>query len=67
MKTLIISLCLAMVLAISLGGCALGSASAAYAMRAKTAEELSPEAEDRIVEKIKADLKLWMKAEMAKE
>ena len=64
MKTLI-SLCL--VLAISLGGCALDSASAAYSLRAKTAEELSPDAEDRLVEKIKADLKLWMKSEMAKE
>ena len=50
-----------------MGGCALGSASAAYAVRAKTADELSPVAEDRIVTRIKADLKLWLQAELAKE
>lgn len=34
-----------------LSGCAVGSASAAYSMRAKTASELTSEAEDRIIQK----------------
>ena len=34
-----------------ISGCALGSASAAYSMRAKTAAELTSEAEDRIIQK----------------
>ena len=61
MKSLI---CLCLALLILLGGCAAGSATAGYAVRAKTAEELSPEAEDRLVSKIKADLKLWVKSEL---
>lgn len=32
-------------------GCAVGSASAGYALRAKTASELTSEAEDRLVQK----------------
>ncbi len=34
-----------------LSGCAIGSASAAYSLRAKTATELTSEAEDRIIQK----------------
>jgi len=64
MKTLI---ALFFVFILILGGCAAGSATAGYAVRAKTAEELSPAAEDRIVQKIKADLQLWIDAEMAKK
>ena len=65
MKSLIY-LCLALL--ILLGGCAAGSATAGYSVRCKTAEELSPAAEDRLVNKIEADLKTWMKSEMnAKE
>ena len=33
-------------------GCALGSASAAYALEAGTAKKLTVEAEDRLIEKI---------------
>ena len=40
-------------------GCAAGSATAIYSVRAKTAEELAPEAEDRLVERIMRDVKLW--------
>ena len=34
-----------------ISGCAVGSASAAYSLRAKTATELTSEAEDRIIQK----------------
>ena len=47
---------------IYLSGCALGSATAAYSVRAKTAEELSPEAEQRLVDRIMRDVKLWHEA-----
>jgi len=40
-----------LVISLTTSGCALGSASAAYSMRAKTAAELTSEAEDRIVQK----------------
>ena len=50
-----------------IAGCAAGSATAGYSVRAKTAEELSPDAEDRLVTKIKEDMKLWLDAELAKD
>ena len=64
MKRLI---CLCIIALILFGGCAAGSATAGYSVRCKTAEELSPEAEDRLVIKIKEDLKTWIKAEFAKD
>ena len=44
-----------MVLMVPLAGCALGSASAAYSLKAKTAEELTPSAEQRIVDRAKQE------------
>lgn len=41
---------------LSLQGCALGSASAGYSLRCKTAEELSTTAENRLVERITEDV-----------
>jgi hypothetical protein len=63
MKMLI---CICLVGLIIFGGCALGSASAGYSLRAKTAEELSPEATERIVRQIKEELKPWIREEIAK-
>ena len=60
MKTLI---CICSILAMLLVGCAAGSATAGYSVRAKTAEELSPKAEDRLVTKIKDDIEIWLEAE----
>jgi len=40
-------------------GCALGSASAAYSLEARTAEGLSRKAEDRLIEKIKGEFDDW--------
>ena len=59
-------ICLCLVGLILLGGCALGSASAAYSMRAKTAEELAPEATERLTRQIKEELKPWIREEIAK-
>ncbi|KKL80867.1 hypothetical protein LCGC14_2000520 [marine sediment metagenome] len=47
---------------ICFSGCAAGSATAIYSVRAKTAEELSPEAEQRLVDRIMRDVKLWHEA-----
>ena len=63
MKTLI---CISLVGLIIFGGCAAGAATAGYSVRAKTAEELAPEATDRIVNRIKEDLKPWIKEEIAR-
>lgn len=64
MKTLI---CLCLALAILLGGCAAGSVGAVgsfVSVRALIADDLSPEAQEKISDEIKDDLKLWIKAEM---
>ena len=50
LKYCILVICLATTIWIN--GCALGSASAAYAVRAQTAESLTAEAENRLVERI---------------
>ena len=44
---------------IYLSGCAAGAATAGYSMRAKTADELSPAAEQRLTERIMREVKLW--------
>ncbi len=48
---------------IYLSGCALGSATAAYSVRTKTAEELTPAAEQRLSERIMREVKLWHKTQ----
>jgi PBP1b-binding outer membrane lipoprotein LpoB len=53
MKIVIYILLIIMIL---LSGCAAGAATAGYSLRAKTADELSPAAEHRITEQIKAEV-----------
>lgn len=57
------------VLALSpmLHGCAVGAASAAYALQAKTADGLSSEAEDKIIEKVKKAVLLEADARYVKK
>jgi len=57
MKNLLITICCVALLMVS--GCALGSASAAYSLEARTAEGLSRKAEDRLIEKIKGEFDDW--------
>lgn len=55
MKTILICLCLSLIVS----GCALGSATAAYSLEAHTANNLSVEAEDRLIQKVQERHKNW--------
>ncbi len=59
---------IALLCCVLLSGCAIGSASAGYALRAKTASELTSEAEDRIVQKsVKATIEYLLSRHLIKE
>lgn len=58
-RTLLIITAMLCASVIQLAGCAAGSATAGYAMRAGSADTLKPEAEDRIVEKILRRVREW--------
>jgi hypothetical protein len=49
MKSLITLIAIATVCLFCLHGCAAGAATAGYAMRAKTADELAPDAREAII------------------
>lgn len=50
------SLTLALIAVLALSSCALGSATAGYALRAKSADELSSDAEQKIVSRTKHEI-----------